>query len=111
MTPGYPSNYEDDVICNWEVTSSIQTTIRLTFNDFETEECCDELKIYDGPSMNGNMMAFKRCCLNQNHKLKDVSENWIFCSHRHFTIGPCCLQKHSPYKNGKSTVPGQGYIP
>ena len=59
MTPDYPSNYEDNIICNWEVTSPIQTTIKLAFDDFETEECCDELKIYDGPSMKGNMMEFR----------------------------------------------------
>ena len=59
MTTNYPSNYEDNVICNWEVTSPILTTIRLTFDDFETENCCDDLRIYDGPSSNGYMTEFR----------------------------------------------------
>ena len=59
MTPDYPSDYEDNIICNWVVTSPIQTTIRLTFDDFETENCCDDLRIYDGPSQNGNYMEFR----------------------------------------------------
>ena len=58
MTPNYPSDYENDKACNWEVTSPIQTTIRLTFDDFETESCCDELRIYDGPSPNGGYVEF-----------------------------------------------------
>ena len=58
MTPNYPSNYEDDIICNWEVTSPIGTTIRLTFDDFETESSHDDLRVYDGPTPNGNYMKF-----------------------------------------------------
>ena len=84
MTPDYPSNYEDDIICNWEVTSPIQNTIRLTFDDFETEECCDNLKIYDGPSMSGNMMEFKGTTLPASYQstgnslyLQFISDNAI----------------------------------
>ena len=58
MTPNYPSNYEDDIICNWEVTSPIGKTIRLTFDDFETESSLDDLRIFDRPTPNGNYMEF-----------------------------------------------------
>ena len=36
--------------CNWKITSPVGTKITLKFDDFSTQECCDKLKIFDGPS-------------------------------------------------------------
>ncbi|XP_078665878.1 uncharacterized protein LOC144908217 [Branchiostoma floridae x Branchiostoma belcheri] len=49
-SPNYPSNYGNYENCEWLVTVSEGSIIRLTFDSFDTEGCCDHLTIYDGNS-------------------------------------------------------------
>ncbi|XP_019622075.1 PREDICTED: bone morphogenetic protein 1-like [Branchiostoma belcheri] len=46
----YPSNYGNNENCEWLITVPEGSIIRLTFDSFNTEGCCDFLTIYDGAS-------------------------------------------------------------
>ncbi|XP_078603364.1 scavenger receptor cysteine-rich domain-containing protein DMBT1-like [Branchiostoma floridae x Branchiostoma japonicum] len=49
-SPNYPSNYGDNDLCEWLITVPAGSTIRLTFDSFDTEDGNDVLLIYDGAS-------------------------------------------------------------
>ncbi|KAI8485025.1 hypothetical protein Bbelb_372710 [Branchiostoma belcheri] len=49
-SPNYPSNYGNNENCEWLITVPEGSIIRLTFDSFNTEGCCDFLTIYDGAS-------------------------------------------------------------
>ena len=48
VSPNYPQNYDNNEDCNWKITTHTGSNVRLQFTNFETESCCDKLKIYDG---------------------------------------------------------------
>ncbi|MFT6333448.1 MAG: hypothetical protein ACJATI_000175 [Halioglobus sp.] len=41
-------NYADNFECKWLFEGLIVSNIRLTFSEFNTESCCDFIRIYDG---------------------------------------------------------------
>ena len=47
-------NHED---CNWKITAPTGSNVRLQFTNFETESCCDKLKIYDGVDDGGSLLG------------------------------------------------------
>ncbi|XP_078603367.1 CUB domain-containing protein 2-like [Branchiostoma floridae x Branchiostoma japonicum] len=49
-SPNYPSDYGDNELCEWLITVPAGSTIRLTFDSFDTEDGNDVLLIYDGAS-------------------------------------------------------------
>ncbi|XP_031556386.1 fibrillin-1-like [Actinia tenebrosa] len=48
MSPGYPTQYSDNQNCYWTISSN--TNIGLYFKTFNTEGCCDHIRVYDGNS-------------------------------------------------------------
>ncbi|XP_043119671.1 deleted in malignant brain tumors 1 protein isoform X2 [Puntigrus tetrazona] len=49
-SPQYPSNYPDNSRCTWTIRSTGATTVLLSFSDVFLEECCDYIRVYDGPT-------------------------------------------------------------
>uniref|UniRef100_H2XQR0 CUB domain-containing protein n=1 Tax=Ciona intestinalis TaxID=7719 RepID=H2XQR0_CIOIN len=47
-SPGYPENYANSLICRWMLTASPGKFVRFTITSFDTESCCDKLKVFDG---------------------------------------------------------------
>ena len=41
-------DYSNNQNCQWLIQPTGATIIRLNFNRFDTEDCCDAIKIYDG---------------------------------------------------------------
>ncbi len=53
-SPNYPQNYDNSANCVYVLQANQSTPgaiIQLTFTAFVTEECCDLLYLYDGPSI------------------------------------------------------------
>ncbi|XP_066270862.1 CUB domain-containing protein 2-like [Branchiostoma lanceolatum] len=50
-SPNYPSNYGNNEICEWLITTTTGSVIRLTFDSFDVEDGFDFLKIYDGANI------------------------------------------------------------
>ncbi|XP_058605520.1 deleted in malignant brain tumors 1 protein-like isoform X2 [Onychostoma macrolepis] len=50
FSPQYPSNYPDNSRCTWTIRSTGATTVLLSFTDVFLEECCDYIRVYDGPT-------------------------------------------------------------
>lgn len=50
----YPSNYPNSFTYNWKLTSNAK--ISLYFTSFDTESCCDKLRIYDGSSASSPLL-------------------------------------------------------
>ena len=44
-SPNYPSNYPNNLDVTWEITASPGYAIKLTFNPFYTETCCDYVQV------------------------------------------------------------------
>lgn len=51
----YPSNYPSSFTYNWKLTSNAK--ISLYFTRFDTESCCDKLRIYDGSSTSSPLLG------------------------------------------------------
>ncbi|CAC5425113.1 unnamed protein product [Mytilus coruscus] len=49
-SPGYPSNYTDDINEKWNIDVGLGNTVRIKFTLFELEKNYDYVKIYDGHS-------------------------------------------------------------
>ena len=51
-SPGYPSDYPNNAVCNWEIEAPSDYRIRLTFPDFRMEPSSncekDFVEVYDG---------------------------------------------------------------
>ncbi|XP_078494059.1 dorsal-ventral patterning tolloid-like protein 1 [Ciona intestinalis] len=46
-SPNYPGNYPQTLGCWWFITSRPGTKILISFIAFDTETCCDKIKVYD----------------------------------------------------------------
>jgi hypothetical protein len=44
------SDYANNSDCSWRIQVPQDSTILLTFNSFETQSCCDILRVYNGPN-------------------------------------------------------------
>src|SRR6056297_265048 len=51
------SDYLDDADCKWLIEGPLGSNINLIFNDFETESCCDFLRIYDGSTNSAPLLG------------------------------------------------------
>jgi len=45
VSPMYPDNYQNYMYCEINVDVPVNHTIMIEFSDFNTEECCDALKV------------------------------------------------------------------
>ncbi len=52
---GPTGNYSDSENCDFLI-DNCGTSITLTFSQFQTEGCCDYLRVYDGPDENGILL-------------------------------------------------------
>lgn len=46
-SPNYPSNYNNNDYCTWEIKVPVNKKVRLDFEDFKTESGKDFLMVYD----------------------------------------------------------------
>jgi len=56
-SPNWPSDYLDDKQCTYLISPSGHGVIELLVVDFQTEACCDKLKVFDGASGSANLIA------------------------------------------------------
>lgn len=47
-SPGYPSDYYNDLRCNYYLSVPIGHRVIVFFRQFRTEDCCDVVTLYDG---------------------------------------------------------------
>ncbi|XP_052085416.1 cubilin-like [Mytilus californianus] len=57
ISPNYPSNYPLTVDCYYYITVATGYIIELIIRDFRTESCCDYLKVYDGTTINQELLV------------------------------------------------------
>ena len=50
-------DYSDNSDCKWLIQGSTGSNIRITFNEFETESCCDFIYIYDGSNSSAPLLG------------------------------------------------------
>ncbi|XP_036448696.1 cubilin-like isoform X2 [Colossoma macropomum] len=50
FSPQYPNNYPNNADCTWRLLASETQVVNLTFTFVELEECCDSIRVYDGPT-------------------------------------------------------------
>jgi len=54
----YPGNYQNNADCQWRITAvEVDAVVTLEFTQFSTEQCCDEVFIYDGDSTKAQLIA------------------------------------------------------
>ncbi|CAP32184.2 Protein CBG13437 [Caenorhabditis briggsae] len=56
-SPGYPGNYTNNLNCAFQLATLGSYRIRLTFNSFNTESCCDKVTVYDGDDSQGSLLG------------------------------------------------------
>ncbi|VDI54376.1 cubilin [Mytilus galloprovincialis] len=57
FSPNYPSNYHLTVDCYYYITVATGYIIEFIIKDFRTESCCDYLKVYDGTTINQELLV------------------------------------------------------
>lgn len=50
-SPNHPSDYGNDANCIYFLETYAGNALSITFDVFNTEACCDQLYIYNGPSL------------------------------------------------------------
>ncbi|RXN29839.1 deleted in malignant brain tumors 1 -like protein [Labeo rohita] len=68
FSPWYPNNYPDNAQCTWTIHSTGNASVSLTFTDVDLEECCDYIRVYDGPSTLYPILGEIRDYWNQSFK-------------------------------------------
>lgn len=60
-SPNYPRNYDVNKDCYWIIESSPRTTIKITFNDIDTESsggsCYDYVELFDGSTTSSRSLG------------------------------------------------------
>jgi hypothetical protein len=47
-TPDFPANYPNGALCKYLITVPMGKRVSVIFNIFDTEQCCDFVRIYEG---------------------------------------------------------------
>jgi cubilin len=47
-TPDFPANYPNGALCKYVITVPMGKRVSVIFNIFDTEQCCDFVRIYEG---------------------------------------------------------------
>ncbi len=71
-SPNYPEKYFVRLNCIWTINAPINYSIRLSFDDFETEICADYVQIFDGKTVNDSLLD-KFCGKSNSPKLSDIT--------------------------------------
>jgi hypothetical protein len=50
-SPNYPQDYINNANCIYFLQTTVENVLSIVFDVFNTEECCDHLDIFDGPSV------------------------------------------------------------
>ena len=56
-SPGYPSNYPNNLDCTWIISTTSGSRVEITFSSFSTERIHDYLEIRDGRSSYSRLLA------------------------------------------------------
>nr|XP_018672214.2 uncharacterized protein LOC100175611 [Ciona intestinalis] len=46
-SPNYPRDYDSNTNCWWLITAGVGHVVNITFGNFDTEQCCDVLELYN----------------------------------------------------------------
>lgn len=81
ISPGYPKSYPDNAQCEWKISVSEGSTIKIVFTDLDLEahaECkYDFLEVFDGRDSSSN--SFGTFCNSDNHPTHiETSSNHAF---------------------------------
>ena len=71
-SPNYPMPYPSLTVFDWLVKTKPTYQLEFTLNDFETEQCCDDLTVYDGTNYKAPVVSLV--------STKHVSRSYIFSS-------------------------------
>ena len=55
-SPNYPQQYGSDIDCRWLISSPGVNNLTLSFEDFETRNSLDFLKVYEGTNIHGSLI-------------------------------------------------------
>jgi hypothetical protein len=50
QTPDFPAKYANNADCSYIITVPLGKRVSIIFDIFETEDCCDYINIYEGPT-------------------------------------------------------------
>lgn len=71
ISPGYPKGYHDNAQCEYRISVSQGSTIKIVFTDLDLEQHSDcnydYLAVYDGPDSSAT--SFGKFCNSENHPL------------------------------------------
>ena len=56
LSPNYPQEYGNDIDCRWLISSPGKKNLTLKFWDFETDYYNDDLNVFDGTNIHGNLL-------------------------------------------------------
>ena len=56
VSPNYPQEYDNDIDCRWLISSPGKKNLTLKFLDFETTSYNDDLNVFDGTNIHGNLL-------------------------------------------------------
>ncbi len=85
-SPNYPGKYFVRLNCIWTINAPINYSIRLSFDDFETEVCTDYVQIFDGKTVNDSLLD-KFCGKSNSPKLSDITSTSNSMTVRFYTDG------------------------
>ena len=78
-SPSFPSNYQNDIECNYMISQQNGTFINITFHDGFNISCGDYIEMWDGDSTDSTKMA--KVCGNG-----DVFPPYLLTSQNHLKI-------------------------
>ena len=58
-SPNYPNNYDNSENCQLMIRFATNAIVSLTFEEFNTESCCDYLYLHEGSSISSPMIGSK----------------------------------------------------
>nr|XP_039273338.1 deleted in malignant brain tumors 1 protein-like [Styela clava] len=54
-SPGWPVHYENNLHCTWTIKAPADKSVAVTFQEMDTESCCDYVLVRYGNSMNSKV--------------------------------------------------------
>uniref|UniRef100_A0A671XBC1 CUB and Sushi multiple domains 3 n=1 Tax=Sparus aurata TaxID=8175 RepID=A0A671XBC1_SPAAU len=51
LSPGWPGYYKDSLSCEWVIEAELGSSIKISFDRFQTELSYDFLEVHDGPNL------------------------------------------------------------
>ncbi|KAI4899114.1 hypothetical protein NFI96_028562 [Prochilodus magdalenae] len=73
FSPQYPNNYPNNANCTWRLLAPDGQGLHLRFTFTDLEECCDSIRVYDGPTNSYPLLG--QLPQDQKHEFKSTRNN------------------------------------